>query len=103
MHADAGRNTACIKRNPLERLFVWDALGESAAPSGAIPARGLLLTTERKIAAALTYNLRDVRCTDELIYKWRKPTDKVHDHYDMLTDQAEFPANAGTLVFSPLR
>lgn len=79
-----------VKRNPLERLFVWDALGEEIKPLIVQYPHAVLLTTERKIAAALTYNLRDVRCTDEPLYKWRRPGDKVHDHYDMLTDQQNF-------------
>jgi 4-amino-4-deoxy-L-arabinose transferase-like glycosyltransferase len=75
-----------LKRDPLARLFVWNQLAQEIRPTIAAYPDAILLSDERKIAAALTYGLRDMRGVEQPVYKWN-PTGAVRDHYDLLTQQ----------------
>ena len=76
-----------LKHDPLARPFVWSHLADELAPLIAQHPDALLVTNERKIAAAFTYQLRDTRGSDVPVYKW-KPAGLVRDHYDLVTEDA---------------
>ena len=70
--------------NPFPRLFVWNTLKEPVEQLLAEHPEATLVTDERKIATALSYQLRAADGTPHIVYKWN-PDARAHDHYDLLT------------------
>lgn len=79
-----------LKKDPLARAFVWNQLAGEVRPFIEKYPDAVIMTNERKIAAAFTYQLRDIRGWKEPVYKWRAPKTNVHDHYDLLSQEKDF-------------
>ncbi|MFM9889826.1 MAG: glycosyltransferase family 39 protein [Rickettsiales bacterium] len=82
--------------DPLARITVWNTLAEPVAQEVARYPDAVLVTDERKAAAALTYQLRALRGTQTPVYKW--PTPQVRDHYDLLTHETSLAGKPVLLV-----
>lgn len=78
-----------LKHDPLARAFAWNALADTVRPLAEAHPDAVLMTNERKIAAALTYQLRDLRGAQEPVYKV-KITNQMRDHYDLLSAEQDF-------------
>ena len=79
-----------LKQDPFARVFVWNELADVVRPLVQQHPDAVLMTNERKIAAALTYQLRDLRGWAEPVYKWQRENSPVHDHYDLLSAGKDF-------------
>lgn len=87
-----------LKKDPFARAFVWNELAAEIAPIVKRYPAAVLMTNERKIAAAFTYQLRDIRGWDEPVYKWNAGNTGIHDHYDLLGQGKDFSHKQRLLV-----
>lgn len=79
-----------LKKDPFVRAFVWNQVAEEVRPFAVKYPDAVIMTNERKIAAAFTYQLRDIRGWEEPVYKWSAHRTGVHDHYDLLSQEKDF-------------
>ena len=79
-----------LKNDPLVRAFAWSQLAEEVRPFVEKYPDAIIMTNERKVAAAFTYQLRDIRGWKEPVYKWGTSATGVHDHYDLLSQEKDF-------------
>lgn len=84
-------------KTPLTRLFVWNRLATPLRTLLETYPKALLLSDERKIAAALTYQLRAEDGTPARVLKWN-PSGVVQDHYDILSQGEELKGRSVLLI-----
>ncbi|MFZ4542074.1 MAG: glycosyltransferase family 39 protein [Rickettsiales bacterium] len=89
--------TLGFKRDPFARLFVWNTLADELKPLISTYPDAIIMTNERKIAAAFTYQLRDSATIDKPVYKW-KAAGIVRDHYDLVTENQNLAGKPALLV-----
>lgn len=85
------------QKSPLTRLFVWDRLADDVRPLVQHYPDAVLMTNERKVAAAFTYRLRDLRGSADPVYKW-PPNGPVRDHYDLIGRMKDFSHHQRLLI-----
>jgi 4-amino-4-deoxy-L-arabinose transferase-like glycosyltransferase len=73
----------------LDRVFVWNRLQSSVRHAMDRYPNARVISDERKIAAALSYQLRDAKGAPYIVYKFN-PTGRVQDHYDILSQSVDF-------------
>ena len=84
-------------RNPLTRVTVWNALADPVASLAKQYPDAVLISDERKIAAALSYELMRRGVYSQPVYMW--PLDgAIRNHYSILTRQADLKGKPLMLI-----
>ncbi|MDX1949541.1 MAG: hypothetical protein SFT90_03445, partial [Rickettsiales bacterium] len=83
-----------LKKNPLERLYIWYQPVEKIKEYQEIYPEALIASDERKIIAPLTYALREGK-TPQIIYKLNF-SNSVNDHFDL---KYKLQNNAEEVIF----